>query len=72
MVIDDELREMIISQDSTVALRKKAQEKGMRTLGEDGITKAINGLTSIEGDIPGVRRPGGLEGRHCSQGRAFC
>ena len=48
MIIDDEMREMIISQSSTVALRKKAQEKGMRLLGEDGIAKALGGLTSIE------------------------
>jgi type IV pilus assembly protein PilB len=48
MVIDDELREMIISESSTVALRKKAQEKGMRLLAEDGVGKALRGLTTIE------------------------
>ena len=48
MVIDDEMREMIISSVSTVALRKKAQEKGMRILREDGLQKALAGITSIE------------------------
>jgi hypothetical protein len=48
MSIDDELREMIVAGVSTVALRKKAQEKGMRLLREDGLEKAIAGITSIE------------------------
>ncbi|MCM8800670.1 MAG: Flp pilus assembly complex ATPase component TadA [Candidatus Omnitrophica bacterium] len=48
MIIDDELREMIISQASTVALRKKAQEKGMRLLAEDGVSKVLAGITTIE------------------------
>ena len=48
MIIDDEMREMVISSDSTVALRKKAQEKGMRLLREDGLQKALSGITSIE------------------------
>lgn len=48
MIVDDELREMIISESSTVALRKKAQEKGMRLLSEDGVSKVLTGITSIE------------------------
>lgn len=48
MVVDDELRESIIHGVSTVALRKKAQTKGMRLLGEDGITKVLAGTTTIE------------------------
>ena len=48
MIIDDEMREMIIASNSTVALRKKAQEKGMRLLSEDGLNKALKGLTTIE------------------------
>lgn len=48
MTIDDELKEMIISEASTVTLRKKAQEKGMRLLGEDGVAKALGGKTTIE------------------------
>ena len=48
MIVDDEMREMIIASNSTVALRKKAQEKGMRLLNEDGLNKALKGLTTIE------------------------
>jgi type IV pilus assembly protein PilB len=48
MILDDEMREMVISSASTVALRKKAQEKGMRLLREDGLEKALAGITSIE------------------------
>ena len=48
MIVDDEMREMIIASNSTVALRKKAQEKGMRLLNEDGLNKALKGLTAIE------------------------
>lgn len=48
MAVDDELKEMIISEASTVALRKKAQEKGMRLLSEDGVAKALAGKTTIE------------------------
>ncbi len=48
MTIDDEMREMIISGASTVALRKKCQSKGMKTLSEDGLNKAISGVTTIE------------------------
>lgn len=48
MTIDDELKEMIISEASTVTLRKKAQEKGMKLLSEDGVSKALSGKTTIE------------------------
>jgi type IV pilus assembly protein PilB len=48
MVVDDELREMVISEASTVSLRKKCRAKGMRLLNEDGLTKAIAGITTIE------------------------
>ena len=48
MLVDDELKELIISQASTVALRKKAQEKGMRLLSEDGVNKVLEGITTVE------------------------
>ncbi len=48
MVVDDELKEMIVGNCSTVALRKKAQEKGMKLLSEDGVAKTLSGLTTIE------------------------
>jgi type II secretory ATPase GspE/PulE/Tfp pilus assembly ATPase PilB-like protein len=48
MSVDDEIRELVISNASTVSLRKKSQEKGMRLLSEDGLTKALAGVTTIE------------------------
>jgi len=48
MSVDDEIREMIISGASTVALRRKCQAKGMKLLSEDGLNKALSGMTTIE------------------------
>jgi len=48
MTVDDEVREMVISGASTVSLRKKAQEKGMELLSQDGLAKAVLGMTTIE------------------------
>jgi hypothetical protein len=46
MVIDDELREMVVQGASTVAIREKACFKGMRLLREDGLDKVLKGLTT--------------------------
>ncbi|HQJ15085.1 MAG TPA: GspE/PulE family protein [Candidatus Omnitrophota bacterium] len=48
LVCDDEIREMIINNASHTQLRKKAQEKGMRLLSEDGLAKALAGITTLE------------------------
>jgi type IV pilus assembly protein PilB len=48
MVVDDELREMVIAESSTLNLRNKSREKGMSLLSEDGVGKALAGLTTIE------------------------
>ncbi len=48
MIVDDELRELINQGVSTVVLKKKAQEKGMRLLWEDGREKVLKGLTTFE------------------------
>jgi type IV pilus assembly protein PilB len=47
-IIDDELRHMINKRSSTLILRQRARELGMRTLREDGIRKVLAGLTSAE------------------------
>jgi type II secretion system protein E len=47
-VIDDEVRHMINEKSSTVQLRKRAREMGMRTLREDGIRKVLAGMTTAE------------------------
>ncbi|MDP8253414.1 MAG: GspE/PulE family protein [Candidatus Kaelpia aquatica] len=48
LLLDDELKEMIISGASVVALRSKAQSKGMKSLFEDGITKALRGAITLD------------------------
>jgi type II secretion system protein E len=47
-VIDDEVRHMINQRQSTLLLRQRARELGMRTLREDGVRKVLGGLTSAE------------------------
>jgi general secretion pathway protein E/type IV pilus assembly protein PilB len=47
-VIDDEVRHMINNRQSTLLLRQKARELGMRTLREDGVRKVLAGLTTAE------------------------
>ncbi len=46
--IDDEVRHMVNNRTSTMALRKRARELGMRTLREDGVRKVLAGMTSAE------------------------
>lgn len=45
---DDKLRELIISQPTTSALRNLARTQGMHTLWEDGMQKALAGITTID------------------------
>jgi type IV pilus assembly protein PilB len=52
-LIDDDVRHMINEKASTVELRKRAREMGMRTLREDGIRKVLSGMTSAE-EVIGV------------------
>jgi type II secretion system protein E len=47
-IVDDEVRHMINHKATTVELRKRAREMGMRTLREDGIRKVLSGMTSAE------------------------
>ena len=47
-MIDDEVRHMINKRSSTLTLRQRARELGMRTLREDGVRKVLAGLTSAE------------------------
>jgi general secretion pathway protein E/type IV pilus assembly protein PilB len=46
--IDDDVRHMINKRSSTLSLRQRARELGMRTLREDGVRKVMAGLTSAE------------------------
>ncbi len=47
-VIDDDVRHMINKRSSTLLLRQRARELGMRTLREDGVRKVLAGVTSAE------------------------
>jgi type II secretion system protein E len=46
--IDDDVRHMINNRRSTLLLRQRARQLGMRTLREDGVRKVLAGLTSAE------------------------
>jgi general secretion pathway protein E/type IV pilus assembly protein PilB len=46
--LDDNVRHMINSRRSTLLLRQRARQLGMRTLREDGVRKVFAGLTSAE------------------------
>ena len=47
-VADDEVRQMINRNATTLQLRHRVRELGMRTLREDGIRKVLAGLTTAE------------------------
>lgn len=47
-VIDDEIRQMIIAGSDATTLKKKAMEKGMKTIRDDGISKILAGVTTID------------------------
>lgn len=48
LVVNDEVRELISKRGSEHAIRKAARNAGMRTLLEDGIFKAAQGLITLE------------------------
>ncbi|MDP8297520.1 MAG: type II secretion system ATPase GspE [Candidatus Orphnella occulta] len=48
LIIDDELRKLIIAKAPADQIKAKAVELGMKTLYEDGIAKALEGITSVE------------------------
>ncbi|MFZ5801237.1 MAG: GspE/PulE family protein [Candidatus Omnitrophota bacterium] len=47
MLLNDELREMIVSRQPANQIRKKAVSQGMRTLRQDGWEKVLKGVTTI-------------------------
>ena len=48
MVLDDLIREMIMSQASTSLLRQESRKRGMRTLRESGLLSIYDGRTTID------------------------
>jgi len=48
LILDDDIRELILRRASPAEIRRAAQPKGMKTLREDGLEKAVQGITSVE------------------------
>lgn len=48
MVIDDEMRDLIMQHASTAVLRAEARKRGMRSLRESGLMAIYDGVSSIE------------------------
>ncbi|MEY3143074.1 MAG: Flp pilus assembly complex ATPase component TadA [Planctomycetota bacterium] len=48
LVMDDDIRELVMKQASTSILRQEARKRGMRTLRESGLMAIYNGETTID------------------------
>jgi type IV pilus assembly protein PilB len=48
MILDDQLRELIMQRSSTNILRQAARKRGMRSLREGGLLAIYDGLTTLE------------------------
>ena len=48
LIINDEIRHMILTKMDSNKIKNRAIQKGMRTLRDDGARKVINGTTSME------------------------
>ncbi|MFC1553759.1 type II secretion system ATPase GspE [candidate division KSB1 bacterium] len=48
LLIDDHIRKMILEKASSIDIREYSLSQGMKTLRQDGLIKALKGLTSVE------------------------
>ena len=48
LVVDDNIRELVLKKSTAQAICDQARQTGMRTLREDGWDKVIKGLTTVE------------------------
>jgi type IV pilus assembly protein PilB len=48
MIVDDQLRDLVMKEVSSDVLKRAAAAAGMRTLQQDGVVKVLAGLTSLE------------------------
>ena len=48
MLMDDELRELVMQQASTAVLQQESRKRGMRTLRESGLLALYEGQTTID------------------------
>src|SRR4051794_15084793 len=61
MLMTSAIREMTFKGESTLAIRRVARKQGMRTLFEDGMIKAIKGLTTLEEVLRITKNDAGIE-----------
>jgi type IV pilus assembly protein PilB len=61
MLMSSTIREMTFKGESTLSIRKAARKQGMRTLFEDGMIKAIKGLTTLEEVLRITKNDAGIE-----------
>ncbi|MDI3472021.1 MAG: type pilus assembly protein PilB [Thermotogaceae bacterium] len=48
MIVDEKLKQLIVSGGSKIEIEKLARSNGMRTLFEDGFEKVLKGITSLD------------------------
>ncbi len=48
LVVDDDIKELVIKRSPSHVIQEAAIERGMSTLREDGLRKALTGLTALE------------------------
>jgi type IV pilus assembly protein PilB len=48
MLLDDDMRDMIVKHASTQVLRAEAKKRGMRTLRHSGLMAIYDGISTIE------------------------
>ncbi len=45
---DDEIRRMVVSNESSNVIAQYARSRGMKTLKEDGLEKVLAGITTLD------------------------
>lgn len=48
MPLDDKIKDLVLARTSSQAIKRAAQEAGMKTLRDDGMRKVIEGITTID------------------------
>ncbi|MBU1146989.1 MAG: type II secretion system protein GspE, partial [Candidatus Omnitrophica bacterium] len=48
LVVDEEIKKLIVAKASSDAVKKKTIERGMKTLRDDGLDKATRGITTAD------------------------
>ena len=48
LVVEDEIRSHVVAGEATGIIRNAAIKRGLKTLRDDGIRKALEGITSLD------------------------